>query len=153
MKLELGGGQYPKDGYTSIDRIKYFPDTWVHDLNTGLPDIPNNSLDAIYASHCIEHIPNVMQLINACYDALKFGKQFEIIVPLAGTVGDFKTPDHVHHFVPESFDFYDLNWDYERKPDESPYGLKQWTVQTNVDLPGPYQQLFVTLTKPNRQTL
>ena len=113
-----------------------------------MPDqIENNSLEQIVADNVLEHINNLIPLMNDCYDKMKPFGQFKIVVPLANTVGSIKDPTHVRQFLPESFDYFDLEWDYERQPD---YGIKKWHVECShqVDQDRDYKYLAVTLRKP-----
>lgn len=145
MQIELGCGKFPREGYQGIDVAEFYPGCIVHDLNQGLPVLPEK-VTAIWADNVLEHIDNLIGLMNACYDAMESGSLFHIRVPLANTVGALKDPTHVRHFIPESFDYFDLKWDYERQPD---YGIKKWHVEKlEVEPINTYTQMYVVLRKP-----
>ena len=124
MKLELGGGRFPQEGFVSLDLEKFTDSTIVHNLEEGLPLI-SEKVTEILADNVLEHINNLIPLMNQCHDVLEPGGLFKIIVPLFPTIGAIKDPTHVRFFIEESFDYFDQDWDYERQPD---YGIKKWKV-------------------------
>ncbi len=80
IKLELGSGNIKgKDGWTTVD-IDGADINW--DLKRGIP-LPNNSVDKIYSSHLLEHIPyeQLMILLKKCRSVLKVGGEFSVCVP------------------------------------------------------------------------
>lgn len=113
MKLNLGAGIHRKDGFISIDLSpEYNPDI-VADLNNPLP-FDNDSIDEIYASHILEHIRNIIGLMNECYRVLKVGGIFDIIVPsILKPIYAFCDPTHVNFLCRESFDYYSDDNRYE----------------------------------------
>lgn len=159
--LELGGGESPKPGYVSLDIKKFNWWTVVWNLEDGLPTkkkfsffkkyaIQLESVTNIFADNCLEHIHNLIPLMNDCYDVIAPKGKFLIIVPLASTTGDWKDPTHVRHFVPESFDYFDIDWNYGRQPN---YGIKKWKVlEKEVFVPDKkspqYKYLRVVLERP-----
>ena len=148
MKLDLGAGQFPKEGFTPIDLGSLCPGAIHYNLECGLPlDIEHDSVEEINANNTLEHIRNLTGLMNACWDALKRGSAMTIEVPLFPHVSAMKDPTHVRYFVPESFDYFDRDWDYPRQPD---YGIKKWHVESKKvrDDGGGYVYLEVRLIKP-----
>ena len=124
-KLELGSGKFPREGFTGIDIID-FGNNIVWDLEKGLPsDIESNSVEEIVADNVLEHVKDLIQLMNDCNRVLVKGGTFEIIVPLFPTIGAIKDPTHVRFFVEESFDYFDKAWDYEKQPE---YGIRKFNV-------------------------
>ena len=53
-----------------------------HDLRTGIPS-DNNSLDAVYHSHFLEHLTYTegLAFLRQCYDALKIGGIHRLVMP------------------------------------------------------------------------
>lgn len=83
LLLELGSGaKRGVDGWTTVD--VYGADI-SHDLRLGIP-LPENSVDRIYSSHLLEHIPyqELLRFIDECYRVLKVGGEMSVCVPNAG---------------------------------------------------------------------
>ncbi len=149
MKLELWWGNFVTPWFINIDVCKFTPDTIIHDLNFWLPwDLESDTVEQIRADNVLEHIENLIPLMNDCWRVLKKWGTFEIIVPLFPTIWAIKDPTHVRFFIPESFDYFDKDWDYEKKPD---YNLKLWTVKGKkiIDVSDcwNYKNIRVILTK------
>jgi SAM-dependent methyltransferase len=99
MKVELGGGTKPRPGYdVQIDPVhghgrwkRLAQDTpWSADSGNPLSArprtaMPAGSVDAVYASHVLEHIPAGaprLAVFNEAWRVLKPGGRFELWVPL-----------------------------------------------------------------------
>jgi len=81
IKLELGSGPVKgKNGWTTIDCCDESDIRW--DLREPLP-FPDNSIDAIYSSHVLEHFSylELMRLLKDCLRVLKSGGMFSACVP------------------------------------------------------------------------
>ena len=81
--LELGSG--PKKGSNGWTTIDLYGADIVHDLRAGIP-FSSNSVDRIYTSHMLEHIPyrELLIFLNECYRVLKKGGELSVCVPNAG---------------------------------------------------------------------
>lgn len=80
VKIELGSGaKKGKDGWTTVDQ--YGADiNW--DLRRGIP-LPNESVDKIYSSHLLEHIPyqQLIPFLRECRRVMKSDAEFSVCVP------------------------------------------------------------------------
>jgi len=81
MKLNLGCGKFPRDGYVNIDyyRWKGYPLDRVWDLRNELP-YEKESIDEVYSSHTIEHFwwSDVKSIIGDWYRVLKKEGRIEL---------------------------------------------------------------------------
>jgi len=80
IKIELGSGpKKGKNGWTTVD-IKSSDIIW--DLRKGIP-LPDNSVDQIYSSHLLEHIPyhELVTFLFECRRAMKVDGKFFVCVP------------------------------------------------------------------------
>ena len=79
--LDIGSGNRKgKNGWITIDLNKGAD--IIHDLRKGIP-LPENSVDQIYASHVLEHIPfkELIILLNEIYRVLKKEGELSVSVP------------------------------------------------------------------------
>ena len=104
MKLNLGSGVRPLEGYINIDKSrKVHPDKRI-DLEDGLLPYETESIEEICATHILEHIRNLIPLMNECYRVLQRGGKMVIAVPQnEGTWGD---PTHVRAFSKLSWRYF-----------------------------------------------
>lgn len=133
VRIEIGPGTAPHDGYTGLgpgcEIDCEAQDEW---------PVPNDSVDQIYASHVLEHIPAGaprLKVFANAYRVLKPGHTFTVIVPWLrdGTWQAVADPTHVSFFVPESFHYFTG----EKKPNAD-YGIRyfqQVKLQTTIEWP------------------
>jgi predicted SAM-dependent methyltransferase len=98
VKLELGGGENPRKGYFSIDKILLPQTDILADLNFPLDCIPDSSIDHIHSRHTFEHISNLEQLMDECFRILKKDAVLEITVPHFSNTYAYSDPTHVRFF-------------------------------------------------------
>jgi len=82
VKLELGSGpKRGRNGWTTVDMA--LADI-THDLKKGIP-LPDNSVNAIYSSHFLEHLTyaEILQHLSECRRVLRPGGQILSAVPSA----------------------------------------------------------------------
>jgi predicted SAM-dependent methyltransferase len=80
--LNIGSGAYYLDGFINIEgNLFHKKDIWL-DLRNGIP-FPNNSVDAIYACHILEHfyISELLGILSEFLRVLKPGSGLRILVP------------------------------------------------------------------------
>lgn len=89
MRLNLGCGATRIPGYYGVDFRKIKLDGCVDieaDLNKRCWHLwEDNSIDAIYSSHCLEHLADPINAIREMHRILKVGGKIKIIVPHASS--------------------------------------------------------------------
>lgn len=83
IRIDIGAGeQMGKHGWLTLDRNFSCDLYW--DLIDGMP-FPDSTVDSIYASHVLEHIPvhGLMGILRECNRSLKPGGSVSICVPNA----------------------------------------------------------------------
>jgi predicted SAM-dependent methyltransferase len=124
MKLNLGCGENKKAGWINIDYVPEVNPDLILDLNnTKHNRLPykDNEIEELNAVDVLEHIENIIPLMNELHRVLVVGGVIHIEVPLAGTVDFYKDPTHVRSFVPETFKYF-AEWCPRF------YGIKQWKI-------------------------
>lgn len=133
MKLDIGGGTYPADGYVNFDPV-HGDGAWKRPADlcqpgpNGLEFVPwpadDGTVEAVRASHVMEHIaagaPRIW-IFNEAHRVLGEGGTFQIIVPLVGTWHAIADPTHVSLWVPESFNYFDGT-----QAAHADYGIAPW---------------------------
>lgn len=129
MKIDIGCGGLPerwKEGYAGVDVVDYsniYPGKFIQaNLFNEMP-FDDNSIEEVYASHFIEHIPQdkVIWFFNEVYRILIPNGIFEIFVPPDDGRGANCDPTHRSYWNDLSFRYYDMSWC--RTLSES-YGIK-----------------------------
>lgn len=82
IKLDIGGGEAGKNGWSTIDITDSCDLFW--DLRKGIP-FPDASVDVVYSSHFFEHLtyPEGQWILKESLRVLKSGGVFSICVPNA----------------------------------------------------------------------
>lgn len=80
VKINVGSGEYPKEGYINID--KYYEKADVMADATKLP-YEDNTIDEVYSSHLLEHFSkyDVKKALDEWYRVLKIGGKLDLEVP------------------------------------------------------------------------
>lgn len=102
MKIDIGGGLFPREGYTTIDQED---GDITCDLNDGIP-LPDNSVGVINASHVIEHLRDPIKTMKEIHRVLAHGGWAFIEVPSTDGRGAWQDPTHVSFWNENSFWYY-----------------------------------------------
>lgn len=99
-KLNLGCGLQTPDGFHNIDIL---PGPQVHtvmDIDHDPLPFPDESVNAVLASHVVEHLAHVERLFGEVHRVLKVGGIFEVYVPY-GRYGRKSTLGHIRSIWPD----------------------------------------------------
>ena len=127
-KLDLGAGEFVREGYECIDLLNYnplnkhkFKPDIQCDLNEGIP-VGNNSCEAINMSHFLEHVDNPYFMLEEIRRVCVKDSEVDIRVPLF----DIAQPCH-------KTCFYDDWFERNIMPTEFEIIKKEVTDKTVVD--------------------
>lgn len=81
VKVELGGGTKPREGFTNVDRLDC-ADVVLDLADPGLR-LPweDDEVDEVYSSHCLEHLPAYGHVLLEVARICRVGARVEIRVP------------------------------------------------------------------------
>lgn len=102
MKLNIGCGfdyKYQRD-WVNLDVTK--PCNVMADANEGLP-FRDRSFDLVWASHILEHVPDLRAIQRELARVIKKGGELEVIVPYYLSVDAWGDPTHCRAFSEDSF--------------------------------------------------
>ena len=105
--LDLGCGNKKKTGAIGID---INPDTSadvIHDLNLFPYPFEESTFDEIYADNVIEHLDDIVKIMDEIYRISKPGGKIIVKVPYFRSRYAFIDPTHKHYFTVESFTYFD----------------------------------------------
>lgn len=124
LKLNVGCGADIKPDFINIDMNTKC------DLKLDLEDaklpFDNGSVDLIYVSHVLEHIHNLLPLMNEFHRVLARGGKLEVHVPVYPSICAFQDPTHVRFFTSRTLLYWhehDFLWADAGKL----YGIKPFT--------------------------
>ena len=127
VRVDLGCGNHKREGYVGIDKVAGEGVDIVWDIRNGLP--VTHGVDYAVADNLMEHIgAEFVGAMNGVHDALTDDGRFAVTVPGAhAPAAAFADPTHVRYFVPETWDYFDVNSERWRDYGKS-YGIKPWKV-------------------------
>lgn len=126
LKLDLGCGQVPREGFKGVDlhapkvdfRVNLFKYPW---------PFKAESVDEIYSSHFFEHIPKGLRpfFMDECYRILRPEGKMTIIVPYWQSMRSIQ--DFTHEWPPiseSSFVYFNKKWREDTKLTHGDYAMK-----------------------------
>jgi glycosyltransferase involved in cell wall biosynthesis len=102
LKIDMGGGLFPKEGYTTIDQED---GDITCNLNDGIP-LEDNSVGVLNASHVIEHLRDPIKTMREIHRVLAPGGWAFIEVPSTEGNGAWCDPTHISFWNEDSFPYY-----------------------------------------------
>ena len=105
-KLNLGCGQQKIPGYLSVDKIKGEAIDICHDLNIFPYPFPDNSVSEIIMDNVLEHLDDVIKVMEELYRISQAGAIIHIKVPYFKSNSAFTDPSHRHFFTETSFKYF-----------------------------------------------
>lgn len=106
LKLNLGSGLNHRPGYYSFDCLPLPGVDILSDLNEPLCELPDNSVEAVYTRHTLEHLPRFVELMAELHRVMRPDGRLEIIVPHFSNPYAFSDPTHVRFFGLYSFFYF-----------------------------------------------
>lgn len=136
VKIDIACGDSKKGGFIGVDIIETSSTDIVHDLNIYPWPFESNSVDEIYCSHYVEHIPHLniqavlkesnsfeefkeklsiekdgfIKFFEEVYRILKVGGKAIIVAPHYMSVRAFGDPTHLRYVGDWSFYYLNKEW-------------------------------------------
>lgn len=114
MKVNLGCGRFPLEGYVNVDKRDLPGVDIVADLTNKWP-WEDGSVDVVRASHVFEHIPSqhVCHFMAEAHRVLSLHGVLDITVPHGEHANARIDPTHVRQCLPDTLEFWTGNPNYE----------------------------------------
>ena len=107
MKLNLGCGNKKEVGYVNVDSALNNPDK-IWDLNVFPYPWAKNSIDEIRMRHVLEHLDDLIAVMNEVWTVLKPKGRVDIEVPYVNHFQAIGHPQHKHFFHWGTFGWLDI---------------------------------------------
>jgi SAM-dependent methyltransferase len=119
IKLDIGCGKRCREGYIGIDKVNFDNVVYAVDIDvddTNILPFKDCEVETINCEHVLEHIHNLIPVMNEFHRVLKPNGLLEIGVPCAfgydnnGSLvmggGAFRDPTHVRFFTQDTFYYW-----------------------------------------------
>jgi SAM-dependent methyltransferase len=105
--LDLGCGKKKKTNAIGIDFNERTDADIIHDLNIFPYPLEDNTYDDIYIDNTLEHLDNVIAVMEEVHRVCKRGGIVKIMVPYFRSAWASIDPTHQHYFTANSFAYFD----------------------------------------------
>jgi len=105
LDVGCGSGKFP--GSVGMDVVALEGVDQVHDMNVFPWPFEDNSFDAVYMSHVIEHCDSILRTMEEVYRILKPGRLVYIITPHYTDAISWQDITHKWHLNTRSFRYFD----------------------------------------------
>jgi SAM-dependent methyltransferase len=105
LNMGCGNKEYPH--CVNIDKNETDITHVLWDLNIVPYPFPDNNFKRVYAQDIIEHLDNVITVVDEVHRLLKVDGEFHIRTAAWDTEQSYTDPTHKHWFTIDSFDFFD----------------------------------------------
>ena len=105
--LDIGCGRSKTSGATGIDILAGPGVDIVHDLNKLPWPIDPDRFETVICSHVMEHLHDLVGVLNEIHRVSKNGARIKIITPHFSSLNSWEDPTHTRHFARRSFSFFD----------------------------------------------
>ena len=119
--LDIGSGKIyykPKEDeeVIHIDRVKLEHVETIANIEISLP-FKDNTFDKLIINHVLEHVNNMINIMEECYRVLKNQGELVITGPYYTSIGAFQDPTHKHFLTENTMNYFLTNtgFDYYSK--------------------------------------
>jgi SAM-dependent methyltransferase len=105
-KLNLGCGQYAKQGYVNLDIVNLQGVDIVHNLNNYPYPFNDNEFDEIFCHHVLEHLDDIVKPLEEIWRITRNGARIIIEVPIFPGIGAVVDPTHKSFYTFGTFDYF-----------------------------------------------
>ncbi len=107
--LDIGCGTNKLEGAIGLDRNPLTGADVIHDLNEFPYPFEDDQFDGVYASHLVEHVPEVIPFMEEVFRITKDGGTVKFITPHYTNPDWNCDPTHLNHFSSFSFQTFDAD--------------------------------------------
>jgi predicted SAM-dependent methyltransferase len=105
--LDLGCGNKKREGAVGIDFNGRTAADVIHDLDVFPYPLEDSSFDEIYLDNILEHLDDVIRVMEEIHRICKPSGLVKVIVPYFRSIWAYIDPTHRHFFTVDSFAYFD----------------------------------------------
>lgn len=146
MKLNMGCGERPLEGFVNVDIVKLKGVDIVHDMEKFPYPFKDNSADFILMDNVIEHLNDTVGVMKECYRILKPGGRMQLVFPYYLHPAAWGEPTHKKALTEETFKFF-----WAGGPGiNNPYGVsfREFKYKYNLTAIGKIFKPFIKILRP-----
>lgn len=146
LKLHLGCGHHKLNGWVNIDSVHLPQVDVVANLeNCATTPLPfeRDSVSEIYASHLIEHVNNILPLMQELYRVAISNATMVLRVPYGSSDDAWEDPTHVRPYFLQSFGYFSMPY----------YHRARYEIAPGILYSGDWQPDKLVLRVPNATSL
>jgi predicted SAM-dependent methyltransferase len=106
VALNLGCGTLHLPGFINVDCVASVNPDQVANLDEFPWPWANDSVDHIWADHCLEHLEDTVKVMEEVHRILKPGGTFEAKVPWGNCYYYFQDPTHRHSWMDHTIEYF-----------------------------------------------
>jgi SAM-dependent methyltransferase len=110
VKLDLGSGPEPREGYEGVDITAYEGVPHQVDLFSYPWPFADHSVTEVQCHHFVEHVPDLVGFMGELYRVMTDGGQAFISHPYQFHVRAWQDPTHVRSLNEVSWFYFDADW-------------------------------------------
>ena len=123
-KLNIGCGEDIKKGYVNLDFLKQEGVDVVHDVNKFPWPFKDNTFDEVYASHVLEHIDDLIKIMQEIHRICKKGAKIIIRGPHFSCGVSYRDPTHKRMFSYFTFEYFSNPGNYYKRREGNLFNIK-----------------------------
>ena len=112
ISLDLGCGKKKRPGYLGIDIAASANLDLRADLFRGIP-LRDSVAERVYCDNFLEHVPNLIAMMNEIWRVCRHGAIVEMIVPYYTWMGAYQDPTHVRFFCEKTLIYFTRTLPYD----------------------------------------
>ncbi len=109
--IDLGCGPNKVRGAFGVDVRSVSGVDLVCDIEQTLP-FKASSVEVVWLRHVIEHVRDLIGLMEEVYRISRHGAAVEVVVPYYTSRGAFRDPTHVRYITEDTFQYFEVPTDY-----------------------------------------
>jgi len=111
IRLDIGGGANPQDGFVNLDKRDLSAVDIVHDVEQYPWPLPDECVLVAMASHLVEHINpaggGFIRFMDEAWRVMKSGGEFAISCPHGSSQGYLQDPTHCNQINEATWSYFD----------------------------------------------